>query len=97
VVEIVNQNSAEAEDDVAVLDAAARGGRAGVHLPDEGAVRTIKPEPVTEVVAEPEIVAVAEPPAEDEPLTRDEPQTEVEPEPEPERKPAAKKRQARSR
>ena len=55
----------------------------------------IKPEPVTEVVAEPEVVAVAEPPAEDEPLTRDEPQAE--PEAEAERKPAAKKRQARSR
>ena len=47
----------------------------------------IKPEPVTEVVAEP--------PAEDEPLTRDEPHAEVDPERKP--KPAAKKRQARSR
>jgi hypothetical protein len=59
-----------------------RKGRAAV-VPTE----VIKPEPVTEITAEP--------PAEDEPLTRDEPEAEVEPKPRPQ--PAAKKRQARSR
>ena len=77
-------NERELQRTVAGARRQTRKGRATV-VPTE----VIKPEPVTEVVAEPE------PPAEDEPLSRDEPQAEAAVEPR--RKPGAKKRQARSR
>jgi hypothetical protein len=75
-------NERELQRTVAGARRQTRKGRATV-VPTE----VIKPEPATEVVAEPE------PPAEDEPLTRDEPQAEAEVGPR--RKPGAKKRQAR--
>jgi hypothetical protein len=77
-------NDRELQRTVAGARRQTRKGRATV-VPTE----VIKPEPVTEVVAEPE------PPAEDEPLARDEPQAEAAVGPR--RKPGARKRQARSR
>ena len=77
-------NERELQRTVAGARRQTRKGRATV-VPTE----VIKPEPVTEVVAEPE------PAAEDEPLSRDEPQAEAAVGPR--RKPGAKKRQARSR